>query len=89
MKQLYLSALAFHRVLKLAQTIADLDNSETVRTHHVAKAIQYRPRTMTWVESPGPLSSFGFQRLYRPWYHIQLRDPLLSRHSNNLLSISP
>ncbi len=45
MKQLYLSARAFHRVLKLARTIADLDNSDTIRTQHVAEAIQYRPRT--------------------------------------------
>jgi magnesium chelatase family protein len=47
MKQLYLSARAFHRVLKLARTIADLDNSDLIRTHHVAEAIQYRPRTIT------------------------------------------
>lgn len=47
MKQLYLSARAFHRVLKLARTIADLDNSDLIRTHHVAEAIQYRPRTIS------------------------------------------
>ena len=44
MKQLYLSARAFHRVLKLARTIADLENSDIIKAHHVAEAIQYRPR---------------------------------------------
>jgi magnesium chelatase family protein len=45
MKQLYLSARAFHRVLKLARTIADLDCSDIIKAHHVAEAIQYRPRS--------------------------------------------
>ena len=44
MKQLYLSARAFHRVLKLARTIADLENSAIIKANHVAEAIQYRPR---------------------------------------------
>ncbi|MFC1931310.1 YifB family Mg chelatase-like AAA ATPase [Chloroflexota bacterium] len=44
MKQLYLSARAFHRILKLARTIADLENSDIIKTHHVAEATQYRPR---------------------------------------------
>jgi len=44
MQQLHLSAWAFHRVLKLARTIADLAGSEMIAANHVAEAIQYRPR---------------------------------------------
>ena len=53
MKQLYLSARAFHRILKLARTIADLENAPSassgqagiIKAHHLAEAIQYRPRS--------------------------------------------
>jgi len=45
MKQLYLSARAFHRILKLARTIADLENAGIIKAHHLAEAIQYRPRS--------------------------------------------
>ncbi|MCL0052936.1 YifB family Mg chelatase-like AAA ATPase [Dehalococcoidales bacterium] len=44
MKQLYLSARAFHRILKIARTIADLENADIIKAHHLAEAIQYRPR---------------------------------------------
>ncbi|GCE16440.1 hypothetical protein KDK_02400 [Dictyobacter kobayashii] len=44
MQQLHLSARAFHRVLKLARTIADLVDSDLIAANHVAEAIQYRPK---------------------------------------------
>jgi magnesium chelatase family protein len=44
MKQLYLSARAFHRIIKLALTIADLEASDTIKAQHIAEAVQYRPR---------------------------------------------
>jgi magnesium chelatase family protein len=37
-----LSARGYHRVLRLARTIADLEGSETVSTPHVAEAVSYR-----------------------------------------------
>ena len=37
-----LSARGYHRILKLARTIADLDDCDKIRFSHVVEAIQYR-----------------------------------------------
>jgi magnesium chelatase family protein len=44
MTQLSLSARAFHRVLKLARTIADMSGSDGIGSAHLAEAVQYRQR---------------------------------------------
>ncbi len=40
----HLSPRVYFRILKLARTIADLENSETITIDHLAEALQYRPK---------------------------------------------
>ncbi len=42
MTRLHWSARAYHRVLKIARTIADLDREDAIAQQHIAEAIQYR-----------------------------------------------
>jgi len=47
MRQMQLSARAYHRILKLARTIADLSGEEHILPTHLAEGLQYRPKVMS------------------------------------------
>lgn len=42
--QMKLSARVYHRLLKIARTIADLEGKEIIESKHIAEALQYRPQ---------------------------------------------
>ncbi|MDO8505954.1 MAG: YifB family Mg chelatase-like AAA ATPase [bacterium] len=43
--RMHFSARAYHRVLKLSRTIADIEGAEQITQNHVAEAINYRPKS--------------------------------------------
>ena len=45
-----LSARSYHKTLKVARTIADLEESDKIRTQHLAEAICYRTQEGMWAD---------------------------------------
>ncbi len=45
-RRLSLSSRAYHRLIKLARTIADLEGAEHIAPAHILEAVQYRPKEM-------------------------------------------
>jgi magnesium chelatase family protein len=61
MRQLGLSARAYHRVLRVARTIADLAASDAVSTRHVAEAVTLRQLDRRAVDGPDTVSGASLQ----------------------------
>ena len=63
MHQLNLSARAFHRILKVSRTIADLSGADDIGVAHLAEALRYRPRGVEVQSDTDPDPS------WHPWPH--------------------
>ncbi|HEX9438546.1 MAG TPA: hypothetical protein VF909_02645 [Roseiflexaceae bacterium] len=62
-------ACAYHRVLKLARTIADLAGADSIGSAHLAEAFQYRPRRVESVPAWShlrPLNQRGYHAAGSP-----------------------
>ena len=62
MTQLGMSSRSYHRILKLARTIADLEGAPNIAAHHLAEAIQYRLHRSSDQESV--VAVFGRERSF-------------------------
>jgi magnesium chelatase family protein len=43
-----LSARSYFKIIKIARTIADLENAKNISVNHLAEALQYRPKDNEW-----------------------------------------
>lgn len=58
-ERLFLSARGYHRVLKVARTIADLENANEIAPGHIGEALRYRPMTRPAAIVPPALAAQG------------------------------